>query len=219
MPAPLCPVEGPSSNGVILLISLGSFSFVFDTLKTMSHWISDLLYREIIDKVPVCTVDLALFNQDATQVLVFRRSAEPLKGEWFTLGGRLRKNETVKACALRQAESEAGLNLDSTRLFFGGVFDEIHDSSRFGGTVTYHCVDVCWGYVLGEDVGVRLDRQHNQYEWRPVADPEFVPMLATKLTAIQLRAREWLRSESLLRSTGPSPAQQPPQAGAPQSRL
>jgi colanic acid biosynthesis protein WcaH len=159
----------------------------------MSHWISDSLYREIVDVMPVCTVDIALFNHDASRALVFRRAAEPLKGEWFTIGGRLRKNETVRACALRQAESEAGLKLDPARLFFGGVFDEIHDSSRFGGTVTYHCVDVCWGYLLEENANIRLDPQHSHCEWRPVADPGFVPMLATKLAAIRMRALEWAR--------------------------
>jgi 8-oxo-dGTP pyrophosphatase MutT (NUDIX family) len=133
---------------------------------------------------------------DVSRALVFRRSEEPLKGEWFTLGGRLRKNETVKACAPLQAESEAGLRLDSIRLFFGGLFDETHNSSRFGGMVTYHCIDDLLGDVLGEDARIRLDRQHNRYEWRPVADPGFVPMLATKLTVIQLRALASLRSAS-----------------------
>jgi colanic acid biosynthesis protein WcaH len=193
VPVLLCPVEGPRSKCLNLIIASERFCG-FGYAEMMSHWIADSLYRTIMDTVPICTVDVALFNQDAGKVLVFRRTREPLKGEWFTLGGRLRKNEGLKACALRQAETEAGLKLDSARLFFGGVFNEIHDSSCFGGGVTYHCVDTCWGYMLDDEVPVRLDGQHNQYEWRPVADPEFVPMLATKLAEIQRHALEWLRS-------------------------
>ncbi len=153
----------------------------------MSRWIPDNLYRDIVDNMPVCTVDVAFFNGDASKVLVFRRAAQPLKGEWFTIGGRLMKNETVRDCAVRQAEVEAGLKLDPGKLFFGGVFDEIHDASRFGGTVTYHCVDVCWGYFLDEDARIQPDRQHTECQWRAVDDPEFVPMLAVKIMATRGR--------------------------------
>ena len=156
----------------------------------MSRWIPDSLYREIVDNMPICTVDVAFFNRTVTKVLVFRRGAAPLKGEWFTMGGRLQKNETVRDCAVRQAETEAGLKLNPEGLFFGGVFDEIHETSRFGGTVTYHCVDVCWWCFLDDDAEIRLDPQHTECQWRAVEDPEFVPMLAAKLAVISRRARD-----------------------------
>lgn len=149
----------------------------------MEHWIAEPLYREIVDRVPICTVDLALFNSDATQALVFRRRDPPFEKQWFTLGGRLRKNETLQECAIRLGREEAGLALSPEGLFFGGVFEEIHDRSRFPG-VAYHCVNICWGYLLERSPAIRLDRQHDEYAWRLVADSSFAPLLNTKLTAI-----------------------------------
>ena len=135
--------------------------------------------------MPVCTVDVALLAPDYSRALLFKRSIPPLEGCWFTLGGRLWKDETLRDCAVRQAEVEAGLQLDRSRLVFGGAFDEIHDESRFGREVTYHCVNVCWGYVLSGDPAIRLDRQHREYEWRPLTAPDHHPFLVRKLAAAQ----------------------------------
>lgn len=151
----------------------------------MDHWIPETLFSDIVAKMPVCTVDLALFNNDGAEVLVFRRSDPPLKGQWFTLGGRLRKNETLRDCAVRQAKAEADLTVDPNALFFGGAFDEIHDESRFGRNITYHCVNICWGYILSGSPPIQLDGQHHEYAWRPINDRDFHPMLSRKLHALQ----------------------------------
>jgi hypothetical protein len=59
----------------------------------------------------------------------------------------------------------------------------VHDNSRFGEGVTYHCINICWGYVLDESSQPRLDAQHSEYSWRPVDDAGFHPFLSRKLTA------------------------------------
>jgi 8-oxo-dGTP pyrophosphatase MutT (NUDIX family) len=159
----------------------------------MAQWVPEVLFREMIDKLPICTVDIAFFNPGVSETLVFRRSHPPLQSQWFTIGGRLQKSERLRDCALRHAREEAALTLDPDSLFFGGVFEEIHDESRFGG-VTYHCVNFCWGYLLGEAPSIRLDPQHDRYEWRSVADPAFHPLLGAKVLAVADRAREEVRN-------------------------
>jgi colanic acid biosynthesis protein WcaH len=118
--------------------------------------------------MPICTVDVILFNPDVTKVLMLRRKNEPLRGEWFSLGGRLLKGEKIRDCALRQARIEAGLNLDPCKLFFGGAFDEFFDRSRFGTNISLHDVNICWGYLLAEDAIVSLDPQHDAHDWKSV---------------------------------------------------
>jgi colanic acid biosynthesis protein WcaH len=151
----------------------------------MDGSIPEDLYRTIVAELPICTVDVALFDREAEQALVFRRSQSPLEGRWFTLGGRLHKNESLLDCALRQARLEAGLILAADRLVFGGTFEEIHQDSRFGQGITYHSVNICWGYSLTEDVEIRLDRQHDAYAWKPVSSSEFHRLLSRKLSDVQ----------------------------------
>jgi len=151
----------------------------------MADWIPEILYRNIVKSMPICTVDVALFDRDAKQVLVFRRSHPPLQGCWFTLGGRLSKNESLLDCAVRQAKAEAGLTLIAERLIFGGAFEEVHEDSRFGPGITYHSVNICWGYLLTKEPEIRLDGQHDEYAWKPVDCVEFHRLLSHKLTALQ----------------------------------
>src|SRR5579864_1541022 len=155
----------------------------------MSAHIAESLFAEFIRNMPLCTVDVMLFNPEVTKVLLFRRNNEPLKGKWFSLGGRLIKGETLKDCALRQARAETGLRLDCDRLFFGGVFDEIFDRSRFEPDVGLHSVNVCWGYLLPEDASVSLDAQHDSHQWNLVKDGSFHPTLRRKLDVLLPLAR------------------------------
>jgi colanic acid biosynthesis protein WcaH len=151
----------------------------------MKDWIPESLFSRIVQSMPICTVDVALFSHDTMQVLVFRRSQPPLKGHWFTLGGRLQKNESLRDCAVRHAKIETSLTLDPRHLVFGGAFDEIHDESRFSGNINYHCVNICWGYVVEENPVIFLDSQHQEYAWKLTDSADFHPMLIHKLSAVQ----------------------------------
>ena len=162
----------------------------------MNGWIPEVLFAEFMRHMPICTVDVALFNADVSEVLLLRRTNPPLNGEWFTLGGRLLKGETVKNCAVRQAHTETGLQLDPGRLFFGSVFDEIFDDSRFGPEIPAHCVNICFGYVLTEPPEIRLDDQHDQYAWKSVYDLTLHPALKRKIGVLLSLARQAKRQEA-----------------------
>jgi colanic acid biosynthesis protein WcaH len=167
----------------------------------VNGWIPDSLFAEFVRRMPICTVDVVLFNPEVTKVLLFRRTNEPLKGQWFTLGGRLLKNETFRECALRQAFAESGLTLAPDSLFFGSVFEEIFERSRFGPDIGCHCVNICWGALISEDTPVRMDAQHDRHEWKSVDDASLDPMLQRKIGALvppAKQAKERLESHTAL---------------------
>jgi ADP-ribose pyrophosphatase YjhB (NUDIX family) len=43
------------------------------------------------------------------EVLLIKRTEEPMKNEWWLPGGRLHRSETPEQCALRKVEEETGL--------------------------------------------------------------------------------------------------------------
>ena len=45
--------------------------------------------------MPIPTVDVMIFSADCTRTLLFQRRNRPIKDVWYSLGGRLRKNERL----------------------------------------------------------------------------------------------------------------------------
>ena len=148
----------------------------------MKNYLSPEKYKEILDIAPVCTVDVLFFNKDRTKTLLFKRQNDPLKGVYFSIGGRLQKNEMFLNCALRQNLLEAGIDIKINEIFFGGVQEEIHPNSIFEG-VSYHAVDIFYGYVL-EDEKIELDKQHSDYRWFSVNDDTLHPFIKTKISSL-----------------------------------
>jgi colanic acid biosynthesis protein WcaH len=137
-------------------------------------------YKTLMEIAPIATVDVIFFNETKDKTLLFRRVNEPLKGTYFTIGGRLAKGETFVECALRQAKRELGLSLDPDRLWFGGVQEEIHPNSSFPG-ISYHSVDLFYGYILEADVTPQLDPQHDAYSWFSTTDETLHSLLKSKV--------------------------------------
>ncbi len=145
------------------------------------------VYKEILNTMPICTVDVMFFNSDKTKTLLFKRTNEPLKGVYFSIGGRLLKNETLEECAVRQAYREAGISIDVTRLVFEGVHNEIYQNSAFG-KVSYHAVTLFYTYVLSDqeitELKINLDNQNDDYQWFPTYDKSFHHFLKNRINVI-----------------------------------
>ena len=62
----------------------------------------------LTENTPLVSIDLCLICNG--QILLGKRRNEPLKGIWFTPGGRIHKNETWQDALLRIAEVELGLS-------------------------------------------------------------------------------------------------------------
>ena len=139
-------------------------------------------YKELMDISPICTVDVLFFNSDQTKTLLFKRENEPIKGLYFSIGGRLLKNEKLEDGAVRQALREAGIVINREKLTLGGTQDEINLGSIFDG-INYHAVNTFYGYVLDNEE-IKLDSQHSEYHWFPVTDDSFHPFIKTKIASL-----------------------------------
>lgn len=140
------------------------------------------IYRGLLDIAPVCTVDVLFLNRTKTKILLFKRTNEPVKGTYFSIGGRLQKNEKMLDCAVRQSQREVGISVKKSRLVFGGVQEEIHKNSIFKG-VSYHAVDIFYGYTLDKE-RIKLDNQHSNYAWFSVTDRALHPFIRSKIKSV-----------------------------------
>ena len=85
---------------------------------------------------PIVGVGAAIVSEG--RVLLIRRAAEPLKGEWSIPGGALELGETLHHGVCRESLEETGLHVEPQVLL--GVFDRIYTDDA--GRAQYHYVVV-----------------------------------------------------------------------------
>ena len=82
------------------------------------------LFKTIIENTPLVSVDLIVKNKG--KVLLGKRVNKPAQGYWFTLGGRVLKNENIQSAIKRIGKQETGIIIDSDPKFIG-VFEHLYD--------------------------------------------------------------------------------------------
>lgn len=157
---------------------------------TRSVWIvmfiKDTLYRDILSVMPIPTVDL-LFLNSKNEILLWKRNNEPLLGVYYIPGGRVNKWEKSLDAASRKARDELGLSIDTSRLQFIGVYDDIFENSAFEDIST-HCIPVTYLYKLSQDEEWQInisDSQHSDLRFFAISDPSLHEMVKIRIQDIQ----------------------------------
>ena len=86
--------------------------------KIVGEWIPEVLWRKVIEAIPIACVDVLVENGRGDVLLGWRR-IRPYKDVWALPGGRLMKGEKLKAAATRILD-EYGLIVGD--MFLVGVF-------------------------------------------------------------------------------------------------
>lgn len=144
---------------------------------TGGKWIMPETYRQIVDTMPILTMDVQIMGPNG-QLLQVRRAQEPLKGEWWTPGGRIYKGETMLEACHRIMWQE--LNIapgDVAKVQFKGVMPFENDKSAWNTPA--HTLSVVLDVLLSdtfEDSQIRLDETSLDWRWAHIMDrhPKFI---------------------------------------------
>jgi len=117
-------------------------------------------FRTVIENTPLVSVDLIVKHRG--KVLLGKRLNPPAKGYWFTLGGRVLKNERIRDAIRRIAKLELGAELQRVPKFVG-VFEHLYEDGIFEGVST-HYLNLAYETELSglEDLP---EEQHSDYRW------------------------------------------------------
>ena len=122
--------------------------------------LGDRIFKTVVDSTPLVSIDILLKKDN--KVLLGRRVNKPAQGYFFSIGGRINKNETIDNAMARVALNELNIYLKSTPEFIG-VFEHFYDDSMYENVST-HYVNLAYEYEV-EEIPNLPTEQHSEYEW------------------------------------------------------
>lgn len=140
-------------------------------------------YRQTMEDSPIVTVDILFLDIDKKQLLLGLRENEPYKGEFYSFGSRMYKNEDFMQAAIRIAKEEIGVSLHPSALTYVGAINEINEISIFEG-VNYHAVDIYY-YCVIDSTSIMLDQQHSETKWFDLDDDSIHPNVRTRIEGLK----------------------------------
>jgi colanic acid biosynthesis protein WcaH len=122
--------------------------------------LDDATFKTIIDSAPLISIDILLKKDN--KVLLGRRVNKPAQGYFFSIGGRINKNEAIDNAMGRIARNELNIELKTTPKFIG-VFEHFYDDSIYENVST-HYVNIVYEYEMEETPDLPTE-QHSEYKW------------------------------------------------------
>ncbi len=121
-------------------------------------------FKAVVENAPLVSIDLCLVCND--QILLGKRNNEPLKGRWFTPGGRIYKNESWETALQRIALTELGLPLVTCADFrLMGIWDHFYPNSAPDEGISTHYVNLPHFAVYESKPVISVDAQHHHIGW------------------------------------------------------
>lgn len=126
-------------------------------------FLEEKTFSTVLESTPLVSIDLVIKNKN-DEFLLGERLNRPAKGFWFVPGGRILKNETLKAAFERLTLAEIGkcYSKEGARLI--GPYDHIYTDSVLGEHISTHYVAIAYEIEV-EKLETLPTIQHSSYLW------------------------------------------------------
>jgi len=121
-------------------------------------------FTTIVKHTPLISIDLIIRNNDG-EILLGHRLNTPARGFWFTLGGRIYKNETMSNAFKRIAHDELGIDTTLNDATFIGTFEHFYDDSVMSSDISTHYVVLAYEITADIDLSILPHAQHDDYQF------------------------------------------------------
>lgn len=129
-------------------------------------FIPEYTYRKIQMNLPILCVDVLVRYRG--KYLLVKRTEEPVKDVFWVIGGRVLKNESLRAAAKRKMREEIGLLPYDMSMV--GIYEDQYEESSLGRVPDgYHTVAVVFEAFVDSIKDIKLDR--TSVEWGLFDDP------------------------------------------------
>lgn len=135
--------------------------------SNVSTLLEEDVFRQIVAKTPLISVDLIVRNKQE-QVLLGLRLNRPAQGYWFVPGGRIRKDERIEAAFRRLTITELGCAYVIDNARFLGVYEHFYDDNFYDKNFTTHYVVLGYEILIQENELNLPKEQHAKYRWNTI---------------------------------------------------
>ncbi|HLD55314.1 MAG TPA: NUDIX domain-containing protein [Candidatus Nanoarchaeia archaeon] len=127
-------------------------------------------YKDILEKIPICCVDLLI--HEGKKILLIKRNEEPEKNKWALIGGRIHKKESLIGAVKRKAIEEIGCEIEIEK--FLGVYETIFDKGSFEDLKTgIHTINITYLARLNNPKEeIKVDSTSSEYKWFETIDKD-----------------------------------------------
>ena len=122
-------------------------------------YIKQSLYNKILENIPIVCVDVALIN-NKNEILLIKRKDEPAKNEWWLLGGRIKKYETIYDAVKRKTKEEVGI--DCEPLEIKSISETIFKTGP--SNIPIHSINICY-LAKPKSYEIVLDKTSIKFKW------------------------------------------------------
>ena len=124
--------------------------------------LDERLFKTLVENSPLISIDILIKNEN--RILLGKRINKPAKGYFFSIGGRIMKNESISLAIKRIMRNELNIEIKNTPRFLD-VFEHFYEDSIFSAIST-HYVGLLYEYEVGIiDFKCLPKDQHNEYKW------------------------------------------------------
>ena len=128
---------------------------------TSNSRLSDQTFKTVVNSTPLISIDL-LVKKD-NKILLGKRINKPAQGYFFSIGGRVYKNESIQQATARIAKDELNISLKLTPRFIG-VFEHFYDDGIYKDVST-HYINLAYEVDINNEILNLPNDQHNEYQW------------------------------------------------------
>lgn len=135
--------------------------------------INKKVYKQILDLMPICCVDLVLYNKG--KILLAKRKNNPAKDQWWVPGGRVLKNEKLTDSVKRKAKDELGVDVNIKKVI--GIYEIKFNKGPFKNIKNgIHNISVNFLVELkNEKDCIKLDKTNKMYKFVDRIDSSLHP--------------------------------------------
>jgi len=124
--------------------------------------VNDKIFKCIVENTPLISIDFLIKKEN--KYLLGKRINEPAMGFYFTIGGRIFKNETIKEAQKRILKEELNLDIDKEFQFLG-VFEHFYKTSIFSDSISTHYINLAFLLNLPFEIRELPKEQHSEYKY------------------------------------------------------
>jgi len=129
----------------------------------MKLLLDDKTFKCIVKNTPLISIDF-LIRKD-NKYLLGKRVNSPAKEYYFTIGGRVFKNETIEKARERIVKEEVNLEIKNIKLKFIGIFEHFYKESFFGKDISTHYINFAYLLNMSFEIENLPLKQHSKYKW------------------------------------------------------